>query len=168
MIEGDDIALRRFTAYAEQQGLHSIQRLGAGKDGVVYKVKRNAFPGFLAVKSFYRQAGFERERDVYLRLRELRLGKIRSCYVPELVAWSDELLTLEMTIVEPPFILDFADAWFEEDAPEFSDEVWADMDRKLDEDFAARATEVRRLLAVLRSYGILLCDVHPGNIRFAE
>jgi len=38
--------------------------------------------------------------------------------------------------------------------------------RKLDDDFEERAQEVRRILAVLRSYGVNLLDVHPANIRF--
>ena len=167
MIEGDDIALRRLAAYAGRFDLRFPQLLGAGKDGVVHKAKRNAFPGFVAVKSFHRLAGFERERDVYLRLRDLRIRTVRSCHVPQLIAWNDELLTIEMTMVEPPFILDFADARLDEDELEFSDEVWADWNRKLDEDFEERADEVRRILAVLRSHGVILLDVHPGNIRFA-
>jgi hypothetical protein len=166
VIEGDDIALRRFAAYAARRGLHSSRLLGSGKDGVVHEAESNAFPGFVAVKSFHRATGYEREREVYLRLRESGLRKIRSCHVPELLVWNDECLTIEMTMVQPPFILDFADAWLDDEVPEFPEEVWVDWNRKLDDDFGERAGEVRRMLAVLRSHGIVLLDVHPGNIRF--
>lgn len=166
MIEGDDIARRRFAAYAARRDLRVPRFLGSGKDGVVHEVEGNAFPLFLAVKSFYHLAQFEREREVYLWLRELKIRQIRGLSVPQLVAWDDDLLTIEMTIVAPPFILDFADAWLDE-APEFSEEIWADWNRKLDDDFEGQADEVRRILALLRSHGVILLDVHPGNIRFA-
>jgi hypothetical protein len=119
----------------------------------------------VAVKSFHRLSSFARERDVYLRLRNLQIQKVRRFHVPQLVAWDDDLLTIEITMVTPPFVLDFADARLD-DEPEFSDEVWADWNRKLDEDFEQGADEVRRMLAVLRSHGVILLDVHPGNVCF--
>lgn len=166
MIEGDDIVLRRFASYAVRRSLRSSRLLGSGKDGVVHEADGNGFPGFVAVKSFRREAGYARERDVYLRLRELNMRRVRVCHVPWLVAWDDELMTIEMSMVMPPFALDFADAYLDDEAPQFSGEVWADWDRKLDEDFGSRAAEVRRMLAVLRASGIEWLDVHPGNIRF--
>lgn len=65
-----------------------------------------------------------------------------------------------------PFVLDFGDARLVDDEEEWSEEFWADWNRKIDDDFAEQAAEVRRVLAVLRSHGIALLDVHPGNIRF--
>jgi len=165
VIEGDDIALRRLVAYEARRKLRSPRFLGSGKDGVVHEAESNAFPGFVAVKSFHRPSGFEREREVYVRLRDLQIRRVRSCNVPQMLAWDYDLLTIEMTMVAPPFILDFADAWLDE-APEFSEEIWADWNQKLAEDFEERADEVRRMLALLRSHGVILADVHPGNIRF--
>lgn len=168
MNEGDDIAVRRFAAYAARRNLGFARFLGSGKDGVVHRMESNAFPGFVAVKSFYKASQFERERDVYRRLRELNIRQVRGFTIPRLLAWDDELLTIEITMVAQPFILDFADARLEDDELEFSDEVWADCNRKLDEDFDDRADEVRRVLAALRNYGVILLDVHPGNIRFKD
>lgn len=158
--------MRRFAAYAARRNLRLPRFLGSGKDGVVHEMESNAFPGFVAVKSFHRLPSFECERDVYLRLREMKIRRVRGFAVPQLVAWDDELLTIEMTMVGAPFILDFADARLDDDELEFPDEVWADWNRKLDEDFEERAAEVRCILAVLRSHGVILLDVHPGNIRF--
>jgi len=166
VIEEDDISLRRFAAYATKRGLHSARFLGSGKDGVVHETEGNAFPGFVVVKSFYHPSSYERERDVYLRCRELNLRKVLRCHLPYLLAWDDQWLSIEMTMVQPPFILDFADAWLDDEEPKFSDEVWADWNRKLDDDFGELAGEVRHMLALLRSHGIALLDVHPGNIRF--
>lgn len=41
-----------------------------------------------------------------------------------------------------------------------------DWNQKLGDDFGARADDVRRMLAALSSHGVILLDVHPGNIRF--
>ena len=167
MIEGEDIAMRRFTAYAAGRNLRLPRRLGSGIHGVVHEAESNAFPGFVAVKTLRDVPPFERERDVYLRLRQAKVRLIRGFHVPQLLAWDDELLTLEMTMVPTPFVLDFAGAWLDI-APEFSAEAWEDWNRKLEEDFEERVDEVRRVLAGLRSYGVILLDVHPGNIRFGD
>lgn len=161
----DDIVRNRFAAYAGRRSFLARRFLGSGKDGVVHEVESNDFPAFLAVKTFHRAEQFRRERDVYVRLREERGWQIEGHNIPQLVGYDDELMTIEMTMVTAPFILDFADAWLDE-APEFSEEVWADWNRKVEEDFEQRAGEVRRLLEVLRLHGVILLDVHPGNIRF--
>ncbi len=160
------MAVRRFAAYAERRNFHSPRFLGSGKDGVVHEVESNDFPGFVAVKSFYRAGTYERERDVYVRLREEQVTQVRGFHVPQLIAMDDDCLTIEMTVVAPPYILDFADARLDE-GPEYSEEVWVDWNRKLDDDFGDNADVVRRLLAVLESHGVILLDVHPGNFRFA-
>lgn len=163
--EEDRIALRRFAAHAAQRNLREPRFLGSGQDGVVHEADSNDFPGFVAVKTFYRAKRFEREKAVYRRLREMQVARVKNFNVPQLIAWNDDLLTIEMTVVSPPCILDFAEATLDE-APEFSDEVWVDWNQKLDDDFGERALEVRRALAILRSYGVILLDVHPGNVRF--
>jgi hypothetical protein len=45
--------------------------------------------------------------------------------VPQLVHYDDELLAIEMTIVSPPFCLDFGGAYLDR-PPDYSPEVWAD------------------------------------------
>lgn len=56
-----------------------------------------------------------------------------------------------MMVVKQPFVLDFGGAWLDV-APEFSENAWNQWQRQLDEVFEERATELRRVLAVLRSY----------------
>jgi hypothetical protein len=165
VLREDDIGRSRFAAYAARRNFRGPRFLGSGKDGVVHEVESNDFPGVVAVKTFYRPEQFQRERNAYVRLREGQVVRVGGCCVPQLIGYDNHLLTIEMTIVAPPFILDFADAWLDE-LPEFSDEVWSDWNRKLDDDFGERATEVRRMLAVLRCHGVILLDVHPGNIRW--
>ena len=166
MSEGEDIALRRLLAYATRRGLLLARRLGSGLHGVVQEAESNAIPGLVAVKTHREAAPFQRERDVYLRLREREVSRVCGFNIPQLVAWDDELLALEITMVKQPFVLDFGGAWLDDEAPEFSPEVWEDWQRRLDESFEARAGVVRRALAALQSHGVIMLDVHRGNIAF--
>ncbi len=49
----------------------------------------------------------------YLRLRELQVESIRGHAVPQLLHFDDEFLAIEMTIVSPPFCLDFGGAYLD-------------------------------------------------------
>jgi len=166
MIEGEDIAVRRLATYATKRNLRLGRCLGSGVHGVVHEAESKAFPGFVAVKAHRNSAPYERERDAYQCLAHAHVREICGLSVPQFIAWNDDLLVVEMTMVQPPFILDFGGAWLDATAPEFPPEVWDDWNRKIDEEFEARANDVRRVLAVLRSYGVVMLDVHPGNIRF--
>jgi hypothetical protein len=84
-----------------------------------------------------------------------------------LIDHDDALLAIEMTIVEPPFVLDFASAYPVAEAPEFPPEVLEHWLAEKQEQFGAlwpRAAAVIRALE--RDHGLRLTDVHPGNIRF--
>jgi hypothetical protein len=85
--------------------------------------------------------------------------------VPQLLRWDDEWLALEITIVKPPFLLDFASGYLDI-APTFSDEVWEDWEIKNREQFGDDWLRAQRVLAGLESYGIHLLDPSPSNIRF--
>lgn len=73
-----------------------------------------------------------------------------------------------MTIVKPPFLLDFASAFLDA-PPDFSDEIFEEWrEEKLELFGEERWHEVLALLATLRHrYGIYLLDVNPGNIKFS-
>ena len=47
---------------------------------------------------------------MYQVLRDKGIYRIAGHYVPELIDWDEELLAIEMTMVERPFVLDFAGA----------------------------------------------------------
>jgi hypothetical protein len=59
-----------------------------------------------------------------------------------------------MTIVRPPFVLDFADARLDEPAADFSEEVLAQWEEDRAEIFGEKWTEVKRILAELEMLGI--------------
>jgi hypothetical protein len=88
--------------------------------------------------------------------------------VPQLIHHDDRLWVVEMGIVSPPFVLDFAGAYLDQ-RPDYPDEV-------MEEWQAGQAGTVRRenvgivqnVMAHFARMGIYLADVKPGNISFAE
>jgi hypothetical protein len=114
--------LRRVQEYASQQSLVLGQRLGDGMHGIVFAASHQTKQGGYALKVHERSKEYLRERDVYVRLQELGVTNILGCRVPELLAFDDTLSVIAITIVERPFVLDFAGAYLDH-APDFSDEV---------------------------------------------
>src|SRR5580658_7240499 len=78
---------------------------GPGQDGFVMRSDR-----FTAVKFFDRLDRFEREHEVYQVMSARGICFIAEHYVPLFVRADESLRAIEMTIVERPFILDFAGA----------------------------------------------------------
>ncbi|MCI0363169.1 MAG: hypothetical protein L0Y44_13660 [Phycisphaerales bacterium] len=93
--------------------------------------------------------------------------KVLSHNVPQIVDADDSLLVLEMTIVQPPFLLDFggADLDYRVDFPPEIIEEWHEEKR---EEFGANWPAVQRVLAKMESMGIYIRDIHPGNIKFGD
>ena len=85
--------------------------------------------------------------------------------VPWLIANDDELLCLEMSIVSPPFVLDFAARTSTETRRSV---MWSygNGRPKGAEIFGKRWPEVRRAYYSFQAFGILLNDVKPGNVSF--
>jgi hypothetical protein len=112
-----------------------------------------------------REHNYRLERESYQRLQAAGVTELRGFAVPELIDFDDELLVIEMTIVSPPFLLDFGKVHFDR-RPEFSAETLADWRESMQELFEDRWPEVRLLLAALERYGIYYLDAKPGNIMF--
>src|SRR5690606_32413612 len=94
--------------YAAGRDTRPLRQLGAGYDGVVYESNR-----LTAMKALRYPELFHRERDVYLRLYDRGVDEVCGCRVPRLVDYSDRLSVVEMEIVQPPFVLDFAGAYLD-------------------------------------------------------
>jgi hypothetical protein len=71
-----------------------------------------------------------------------------------------------MTIVERPFVLDFAGAYLDK-RPDFPLEVWADWEAEKREQFEGCWPQVQKLPDAFEELGIYLLDPSPGNIGFA-
>jgi hypothetical protein len=157
--------IERAEAFAKANGCAIGERLGFGIHGIVLVLnsESKAAPTALKVLAFAEPYG--RERDTYQRLREARVTKVRGFHVPQLLRWDDELLALEMTVVTPPFALDFAGAYLDF-PPEFPDETWEDWKRKNEEQFGEDWPEAQAILAELEESGIHMLDPSPSNLRF--
>jgi hypothetical protein len=165
-MDRDDL-FRRVEHYAARRGLVVRDGLGSEIQGSVFAVEYQTKGGRTAVKGHLREVACQRERDVYLRLRDVDLTLIRGCQVPSLVNYDDELWCIEMSIVTRPFVLDFASAQLDE-PPDFSEEVMADWRTEKQEQFGSRWPEVIAILDALERYGIFMTDAKPGNISFEE
>jgi hypothetical protein len=160
--DSDDVMARAST-YAHRRALTLDHRLGFGKDGIILATSMAT-----ATKVFRAPRPFQRELACYLRLRDHAVFEVLGHHVPQLIAWDEDLLVVEMSTVTKPFLLDFADGYLD-DPPQFTEEVMAQWDLDKQEQFGDRWIDAQTILAFLRSqYGIHVLDVNPGNITFQE
>jgi hypothetical protein len=152
----------RLSEFAVKSGRTLEQQLGWGNEGLVYSTTSKT-----AIKAYLHQNLFENEKKVYARLTEYSVKNVHGFDVPQFVSASDDLRTLEMSIVSPPFIIDFAGAYLDK-RPPFDPEQWEDWEAAKVEQFEDRWPTVRSLISAFVPYGIHLNDVHPGNVMFAE
>lgn len=167
MFTGRTDLLRRFQLYADRNGLTVERQLGFGVHGIVFSAFHQPEIGAVAVKVHERGPDYVRERDVYLRLRANGVTAVRGCGVPAMIAFDDDLWVIEMTVVERPFLLDFAGAFLDQ-PPDFSDEVLADWIVDKRDQFGARWPEAQAVVHSLERYGIFMIDVNPGNVSFGN
>jgi hypothetical protein len=87
--------------------------------------------------------------------------------IPRLVASMASELVIEMTSVQPPYMLDFGKAYIDLPPPYFDDSnVLADQYQKIREEFGSNALRVHSILRKLELYGVYYADPHPRNIHF--
>lgn len=143
--------------------------LGVGTQGSVFlcilPFQTPTFNGQVAVKIHEHEIAYNREVRVYLRLRDLQIEEVGGHMVPQLINHDDEFLAIEMTIVSPPFCLDFGGAYLDR-PPDYSPEVWEDWRKMKSEAFEEDWPKVQNILAEFQSMGIYIADVNPGNIKF--
>ena len=152
----------RANEFCRRYGLTLSHGLGFGIDGSVYSTVQES-----AVKVHERHFTYFTEIEVYQRLAEWKVKSICGHTVPRMMRHDDELWTLEISIVRPPFLLDFAKASLDF-PPDFTDEVMQEWHERCAEMFGERWPAVRTIMSELEErYGIYLLDVNPGNIKFA-
>lgn len=157
----DDIE-ERLSGFARANNLQVIRQMGFGIHGRVFQV---AAPRSTAVvKVFESDDGYQRERDVYLRLREAEVTEIEGCNVPGLLEFSNELRLLQISLVIRPFCLDFAAAYLDA-LPSYFPPMGEEWEAEKREQFGEEDwPKVLRVLDELESYGIYQTDVTPTNI----
>jgi hypothetical protein len=160
---GMDKLKSKVEAYAVAHQMQLLEPLGSGVDGNVWQVmsKQNSWP--TAVKLNRHLAAYERERDCYIRLLENEISEVLDCSVPQLIAFDDHWRVIEMTIVDRPFVLDFAGAYLDF-PPDFSEEVWAERGETWREIYGDHWPKVKAIKDHFESLGIYLTDLHWNNI----
>ncbi len=161
-----DLILRA-EEYAKRRGLVLGPPLGFGVHGSVFSAENQSENGQVAIKVHERSTDYIRERDVYLRLKEHGITKIRDNKVPQLIGYNDELLIIEMTVVTRPYVLDFGGAFLDQ-PPGFSEEILAEWRAEKQEQFGNRWPDVQAILGILEGYGIFVVDVNPNNISWPD
>ena len=147
--------------YASRHGVEVREILGFGIHGIVYVVESKTDPGRRALKLHRDPDAYMREKAVYERLREKRVDTILGFDIPVPLRFDDEFMAIEMTIVMPPFVVDFASASLDVSI-EFSEEIWADWERTKQEQFGLQWETVQAILIELSH----MLDPSPSNIRF--
>jgi hypothetical protein len=159
--------VRRASEYCRRAGLQLGPQLGYGVHGTVFSARNQTDPDQSAVKVHERERFYRRERDVYRRLAEEGVKSVLDFRVPRMLNSDDELWVIEMTVVSPPFVLDFAGAYLDE-PPDYPDDVLAEWDQEKREQFGERWPTVQAILRRLQGFGVFLADVTANNIRFAD
>jgi hypothetical protein len=136
--------------------------LGHGTQGIVYQTQRNT-----AIKVYSLKQGYERERNVYIRLKERGIDFIQRLALPRIRTWDDNLLILEMSIVHVPCMLDFGGAYLDY-LPEHlnRDDVWF-KDKQIE--FGDNWEEAMSVIREIEHRADLwLADINTGNIKFGD
>ena len=158
--------VRRASDYCRRAGLQLGPQLGYGVHGTVFTAQSQSGPDRSAVKVHERDRFYRRERDVYRRLADEGVESVLDFRVPRMLDCDDDLWVIEMTIVTPPFVLDFAGAYLDA-PPDYSAEVLGDWEQEKREQFGQDWPTVQAILRRLQGFGVFLADVTPNNIRFA-
>jgi hypothetical protein len=161
----NEILIPKARLYASRRQLELAEPLGSGKDGIVLVARRNTKPADVAIKVHSFAELYEREKRAYERLGAMNITSVLGFSVPRMIGCDDDLQAIEMTIVDRPFILDFAAAYLDA-RPEFPADVWADWETEKREQFEQRWPRVQEVLNAFAELGIYLMDVSPANIAF--
>lgn len=141
------------------------ERLGWGTDGAVWKTSARS-----ALKVFLYQRNFADELESYLRLQAKGIISIGKFAIPLLIDSDAELLAIEMSIVQPPYLLDFGKVYFDRPPTDVYDEGrLREAEGHAQRLFGERWSEVAGLLYMLQEkVGIWYVDPKPANINFGD
>ena len=138
---------------------------GHGMEGWVWKT---SIPS--AIKAFYRLADFKTELACYERLKEHGVNEIHGLNVPVLEDYDEGLMVIEITFVQPPYLLDFGKATLDSPPPYLRDpEDRRRFESQWRAEFGDRWPDVNAVLNTLATkYGIYYLDPRCQNICFGD
>lgn len=150
--------------YERRYAVRFIDKLGDGKDGFVFETAER-----MAVKFLNDQGLYHRELRAYQILLSRNIDSINGFQIPRLIRSDDELRAIEMTVVRPPFVLDFASTYTSNEYERFgfTAEVLEERELHWAEVFGDHWATVQLLCeAFTRETGLLLLDLSLNNIKF--
>lgn len=157
-------AIQLAETWCHARGIDLIRhpKLGSGTDGSVWRTSANT-----AIKVFGAERNFSDELECYRRFETRGITLVNQLAVPQLEGSDERLIIIEMTIVEPPYLLDFGKVYLDRPPPYWDNEEvmagWMDECREL---FGPDFRALLSILARLRAFGIWYVDPKPANIRF--
>jgi hypothetical protein len=151
-------------AHSSDISLIGKDMLGYGSDGSVWTSSRRT-----AIKACYDPKRFGLELECYRRLREANARRIGMFSVPYLEGFDDELLVIEITIVQPPYLLDFGKVYLDRAPTHLYDEqMMANAHEEWLARFGDRWSRVLHAMKLLERHGIYYYDPRPGNVCFGD
>ncbi len=112
---------------------------------------------------FEKRHVFENELAVYQRLQQRRFRQLAGFAIPVLARSDADLMVIEMSLVEPPYILDFGKVYLDT-PPDFSAEVMRDFFDRQRGLWGKYWPSILQLWGLLKANGIFHMDPKPGNI----
>ena len=135
--------------------------LGFGREAKVYLTSDGT-----AIKVHEDPDAFQCELLCYIRLMSHEIWEVLGHNVPKLLDADEQLLVLEVSVVERPFLLDFGAARLDS-APDFPAEVLETWEQEKIEQFGENWPHAAAIIEWMRAnLGIHLLDIHPGNFGF--
>lgn len=89
--------------------------------------------------------------------------------VPSLEDFDEDLLVIEITVVQPPYLLDFGKIYLDQAPTHLYDEqMMENANAEWHERFGKRWSKVLHAMKMLEKYGIYYYDPRPGNVCFGD
>lgn len=136
-----------------------LNLLGWGVGGYVFVA-----PDYrTAIKVHHYPDGYATELKTYRLLKQLKILRLHGLAVPQLHGHDDDALIIQMDIVQPPFLLDFAGVRFS--PPDFTADTMQHWHREIAERFGNNTDLVYAVYHTLARHGIYYMDFRPTNLK---
>ena len=148
-----------------------VDEVGSGQDGWVFMID----PPLTALKVHESRRKFANELEAYRRLHAAGVNQIGDLNIPELVDYDEPRLIIEISYVQPPYLLDFGKVALSKpgeeplDFHDFPEEYWQQWENEIVERFGFNANTVRWVWEQLGTrYGIWHNDPNKYNVNFGD
>jgi hypothetical protein len=139
------------------------ERLGAGTDGEVWRSTRPS-----AIKVVLNEKNYRDELESYQRLKAAGIHELCGFAIPRLFGWNDALRVIELSIVKPPYLLDFGKVYFDGPPTDIYDKTQLKAaEAEARSHFGTNWPLVSKLLHALQEeVGTWYVDPKPANINY--